>query len=89
MSHLDCDRPICQYFDDCDRSGWPAQSPYNRSIQRLKYSFNPDHNPEKDLSFGERRMLDTARRLLIQEISIAKKADKRDIEKELDQIFAA
>ena len=42
---------------------------------------------EKELSFGERRMLDTARRLIIQEVSIAKKATKEDIEEEIDNIF--
>lgn len=42
---------------------------------------------EKELSFGERRMLDTARRLIIQEVSIAKKGTKDDIEEEIDHIF--
>ena len=43
---------------------------------------------EKDLSFGERKMLDTARNLLVKEISLAKKVDEEQIEKELDKIFA-
>jgi CarD family transcriptional regulator len=42
---------------------------------------------EKDLSFGERKMLDTARNLLVKEISLAKKVDEEQIEKELDKIF--
>ncbi len=42
---------------------------------------------EKELSFGERRMLDTARRLIIQEISIAKNVSKEEIEEEIDHIF--
>ena len=41
----------------------------------------------KDLSFGERRMLDTARNLLIKELSIAKKSPEKSIEKELKRIF--
>ena len=41
----------------------------------------------KELSFGERRMLDTARRLLVQELSIAKATAKNEIEDDLDQIF--
>jgi len=42
---------------------------------------------EKDLSFGERKMLDTARNLLVKEISLAKKVGEEQVEKELDEIF--
>lgn len=44
---------------------------------------------EKPLSFGEQKMLDQARRLVIQELSIAKQMEKDEVEAELDQIFAA
>ncbi len=43
---------------------------------------------DKDLSFGERKMLDTARNLLVKEISLAKNVDEEEVEKELDTIFA-
>jgi CarD family transcriptional regulator len=43
---------------------------------------------EKELSFGERKMLDTARNLLVKEISIAKKIGEEQVEKDLDKIFA-
>jgi CarD family transcriptional regulator len=43
---------------------------------------------EKDLSFGERKMLDTARNLLVKEISLAKKVGEEQVGKELDKIFA-
>ncbi len=43
---------------------------------------------EKDLSFGERKMLDTARNLLVKEISLAKKVGEEQVEKELDEMFA-
>jgi len=43
---------------------------------------------DKDLSFGERKMLDTARNLLIKEISIAKNCKEQAVEKELEKIFA-
>lgn len=43
---------------------------------------------EKDLSFGERKMLDTARNLLVKEISLAKKVEEKQVEKDLDRIFA-
>ncbi len=43
---------------------------------------------EKELSFGERKMLDTARNLLVKEISLAKKVGEEQIEKDLDKIFS-
>ncbi|MBN2123213.1 MAG: CarD family transcriptional regulator [Deltaproteobacteria bacterium] len=43
---------------------------------------------EKELSFGERKMLDTARNLLVKEISLAKNVEEAQIEKDLDRIFA-
>jgi len=43
---------------------------------------------EKDLSFGERKMLDTARNLLVKEISLAKKVEEKQIEYDLDSMFA-
>jgi CarD family transcriptional regulator len=42
----------------------------------------------KDLSFGERRMLETARGLLVRELAIAKKSSEGDIENEIESIFA-
>ena len=41
----------------------------------------------KELSFGERKMLDTARSLLVKELAVAKSAKEEKIQKELDQIF--
>jgi CarD family transcriptional regulator len=43
---------------------------------------------EKELSFGERKMLDTARNLLVKEISLAKKVEEEQIEKDLDKMFS-
>jgi CarD family transcriptional regulator len=43
---------------------------------------------EKELSFGERKMLDTARTLLVKEISLAKKVKEEQIEKDLEKIFS-
>ena len=43
----------------------------------------------KDLSFGERRMLDTARSLLIKEIALAKGVDEGKVGAEIDAIFSA
>ncbi len=43
----------------------------------------------KDLSFGERKMLDMARQLLVKELAIAKGTKEAKIEAELDKIFGA
>ncbi len=42
---------------------------------------------DKELSFGERKMLDMARDLLVKELSVARRKKEDDIEKELDKIF--
>jgi CarD family transcriptional regulator len=41
----------------------------------------------KDLSFGERRMLETARSLLVREIAIARKEAEGQVEAEIETIF--
>jgi CarD family transcriptional regulator len=43
---------------------------------------------EKELSFGERKMLDTARNLLVKEISLARDIEEEQVEKDLDRIFS-
>jgi CarD family transcriptional regulator len=42
---------------------------------------------DKDLSFGERKMLDTARSLLLKELAIAKKTDEKTIMSDINAIF--
>jgi CarD family transcriptional regulator len=43
----------------------------------------------KDLSFGERKMLDQAKQLLVREISLARQAQESVIEQEIQTIFAS
>ncbi len=43
----------------------------------------------KELSFGERRLFDTARALLMKELSLAKNCQEEEIESDLKRIFAA
>lgn len=43
----------------------------------------------KDLSFGERKMLDQAKHLLVKEISLAKKSNEDIVEQEIQTIFAS
>jgi CarD family transcriptional regulator len=63
------------------KSGLPAEiAKVLRDMYRLKF--------DKDLSFGERRLLDQARSLLIQELALAKKVDRSSIDSEIQQIFS-
>lgn len=41
----------------------------------------------KDLSFGERKMLDTAKGLLVKEIALAKEVTETDVEEEISAFF--
>jgi CarD family transcriptional regulator len=51
-----------------------------RDLYRLKTT--------KTLSFGERRMLDTAKNLIVKELSVAKKTTELKVEKEIERLFA-
>ncbi|MCC6278440.1 MAG: CarD family transcriptional regulator [Oligoflexia bacterium] len=42
---------------------------------------------DKELSFGERKMLDTARSLLIKELALAKRINEKKVEDEVKDIF--
>jgi CarD family transcriptional regulator len=42
---------------------------------------------DKDLSFGERKMMDTARNLLIKEISVVSKSAEAKIEEDINALF--
>lgn len=44
---------------------------------------------EKTLSFGERKMFDQARSLLVQEIAVAKDSDEKTVGDEIDALFRA
>ena len=61
-------------------------SPYEiakvlRDMYRLKF--------DKDLSFGERRLLDQAKSLLLKELALAKQVKQAAMEGEITQIFSA
>jgi len=43
---------------------------------------------KKDLSFGERKMLETAKGLLVKEIALAKEITEADVEQEIAAFFA-
>jgi CarD family transcriptional regulator len=64
------------------KSGLPSEiAKVLRDMYRLKF--------DKDLSFGERRLLDQARSLLVQELAIARKILPAAMEGEIQQIFSA
>ena len=42
---------------------------------------------EKDLSFGERKLLDTAQNLLVQELSTAKDIEEEAMMQEIENLF--
>jgi CarD family transcriptional regulator len=52
-----------------------------RDLSLLRY--------EKELSFGERKMLDTARSLRIKELAIARTLKEDDVAEEIDEFFSA
>jgi CarD family transcriptional regulator len=52
-----------------------------RDLYRLKNT--------KTLSFGERRMMETARNLVVKELAVARKWTEEKVEKELEKAFAA
>ena len=42
---------------------------------------------KRDLSFGERKMLDTAKNLLMKEIALANKVKEDQVAKDIERIF--
>ncbi len=42
---------------------------------------------DKELSYGERKMLDTAKSLLVKELSLAKKKEEKEIEEQIEKLF--
>ena len=52
-----------------------------RDLSMLRY--------EKELSFGERKMLDTARNLIIKELAIAEEDEEGEVAGKIDEIFSS
>ncbi len=50
-----------------------------RDLMLLRY--------QKELSFGERKMLDTARNLIVKELAIAERLTEQEIAEKIDEIF--
>lgn len=43
---------------------------------------------DKDLSYGERKMLDTAKNLIVKELSLAQNSEEADVSKTIEAIFS-
>ena len=69
-------------YMDMLKSGSPFKvAKVLRDLYRLKF--------DKDLSFGERRLLETARSLLVKELALAKDCEESAIDEDIQGIFDA
>ena len=69
-------------YTEMIKSGSPVEvAKVLRDMNRLKF--------DKDLSFGERRLLDQARSLLLKELAFAKKKTEAEMAEEIRLIFSA
>jgi CarD family transcriptional regulator len=69
-------------YTDMVKSGLPTEiAKVLRDMYRLKL--------DKELSFGERRLLDQARSLLIHELALAKRVERSKIEGEIHEMLEA
>ncbi len=80
------------------KSGTPWNQRYRKYMEKIR-SGSPFEiaavlrdlyllQDNKDLSFGERKMMDTARALLVKEIAIAKDSGEELIEADMEKIFS-
>ena len=69
-------------YTEMIKSGSPVEiAKVLRDMNRLKF--------DKDLSFGERRLLDQARSLLLKELAFAKKKTEAEMSEEIKAIFSS
>jgi CarD family transcriptional regulator len=69
-------------YTEMIKSGWPQEvAKVLRDMYRLKF--------DKDLSFGERRLLDQAKSLLMKELAAAKSVTLAELQAEVDEMFRA
>jgi CarD family transcriptional regulator len=69
-------------YTEMIKSGSPVEvAKVLRDMNRLKF--------DKDLSFGERRLLDQAKSLLMKELALAKKKSEPEMAEEVRRIFTA
>jgi CarD family transcriptional regulator len=102
LRHLISEQEICEIFDILrertvafDNQTWNRR--YRGFMDKIKTGSIYDVaevlrdlyrlKTDKQLSFGERRMLDTARTLIVKEIAIARKQTEEQVRTEIESIF--
>jgi CarD family transcriptional regulator len=78
-THQTWNRRYRQYVEKIKTGSVLDVAEVMRDLYRLKY--------DKPLSFGERKMLDMARHLLVRELSVANNSDEEKVEEELHDIL--
>ncbi len=79
IDHQTWNRRYREYMDKIKTGSVYEIAEVLRDLSLLKY--------EKELSFGERKMLDTARSLLVKELAIAQGSSEEEILKGLQKLF--
>ncbi len=71
-------------YNEMIKSGSPTEvAKVLRDLYAIKF------RNEKDLSYGERRLMDQAKSLLVKELALAKKTNEAAVEKEIEACFGA
>ncbi len=81
LEHQSWNRRYREYMDKIKTGSLYDVAEVYRNLNLLKNG--------KELSFGERKLLETARSLLVKELAIAKCCKEDEIEKDLEAIFSA
>lgn len=81
LDHQTWNRRYREYMDKIKTGSAHEIAEVMRDLYLLK--------SDKELSFSERKMLETARSLLVKELSIAEKRKEADVEQKLNAIFAS
>jgi CarD family transcriptional regulator len=69
-------------YNEMIRSGSPYEiAKVLRDLYRIKFA------DDKDLSYGERRLMDQARALLVKELALSKKVTEAEVEREIEAMF--
>jgi CarD family transcriptional regulator len=79
LDHQTWNRRYREYMDKINTGSIFSIAEVLRDLQVLKM--------EKDLSFGERKILDTAENLLVRELAVARNTEESDVLMEIKKIF--
>ncbi|MGZ7033347.1 MAG: CarD family transcriptional regulator, partial [Thermoanaerobaculia bacterium] len=70
-------------YNEMIKSGSPYEvAKVLRDLYAIKFK------SEKDLSYGERRLMDQAKSLLVKELALAKKVTEAAVEQEIEAMFS-